>query len=94
MSDEIPLEIIVKIALEGTVFVAKGDVLSFSPDSNDSKFKNFLTGVNKRRLRLFASGADEVFYNNTQIGFKKTEDRAYFEQEFNLPIRELVYHKM
>ena len=92
MVNKIPLEIIIKIALKSTKYFARGEIISFSPGANDLDFRDFLTGHNERNLDLFASGAKLVFYDNS-IRYLKSEDKCYFEGEFNTPIRELVYEK-
>ena len=86
-----PLEVTVKIALESTKLISKGDVLSFSPDGNSHEFQNFLTGkVNGRRLALFTSGAYVVHYD-PDVVYLRALDEAYFESEHNIAVRSLTY---
>lgn len=89
---KIPLEIRLKISLESTKHFAKGEIISFEPGANDLENKDFLTGYNERNLVLFASGSQIVFYDN-KIQYLKIVDKAFFEGEFNTPIREIIYRK-
>ena len=85
-----PTEVQVKISLENTVHFPKGGVVSFSPDQNNLDHRAFLTGNNARALSLFTSGADIVFYDR-RIKYVKMADEAFFEQEYGIAVRSLVY---
>ncbi len=87
-----PLEVRLKVSLEASKHFAKGEIISFEPGANDLESRDFLTGYNSRNLVLFASGSQIVLYDN-KISYQKIVDKAFFEAEFNTPIRELVYKK-
>ena len=78
--------------MEATRHNSKEEVIYFSPSINDSEFGYFFGGLNKKKLVLFVSGADEVKYDESTIYHKK-EDTARIGGEFQMPVREITYKK-
>ncbi len=88
----LPLEVTVTISLGENKFYSKGDILKFSPETNDDDFGFFFSGYSERNLVLFSSGARQVFYNgDANAKYVKTSDSADFDGEFQTPIRRFIY---
>jgi len=88
--NQLPLEVIVQIALIDTPRFQRGEIIYYCPDSNMLSW--FFRNNKDINLILFASGASAVFYQG-KYKYVKVQDRADLFGEFNTPAREFTYKK-